>query len=133
MAARFCHSCMVPLDAPALWGPVAHLCRNCTDAAGKLKARSVVRKDIAEWLRSWQPAVDEAESIRRADLFMRSLPAWAVEETAAATPETSESAASAKPAKAKPSRAKPVKKAKPKAKADKPKAKPAVARKNNTA
>lgn len=127
MAARFCHSCMVPLDAPALWGPVAHLCRNCTDAAGKLKARSVVRKDIAEWLKGWQPAVDEAESIRRADLFMRSLPAWAAEEAGVETAEGSSTAA------AKPAKAKPAKKAKPKAKADKPKAKPAVARKSGNA
>ena len=77
--AHFCHSCTAPLSLPQFQGKAAHLCRHCTDEAGNLLPREVVEQGVAHWLRTWQPGVDEAQSLRRARLFMSALPAWAAD------------------------------------------------------
>lgn len=76
MDPRYCHSCTAPLHLPGFAGPNDNYCRHCTDADGELLPREAVRHEIAHWLRSWQPGIDEPESLRRAELFMSAMPAW---------------------------------------------------------
>ena len=74
---KFCHSCTAPLDMPDFKGPAENYCKYCTDEAGTLKPREAVKQGIAEWFKSWQPNLNNQTAIKRADLFMQSMPAWA--------------------------------------------------------
>lgn len=73
----FCYSCTAPLSSPEFQGAAADYCKYCTDEAGNLKSRDDVQQGIAEWMKTWQPNLDDAKAARRADLFMQSMPAWA--------------------------------------------------------
>ncbi len=74
---QFCHSCAAPLQVPGFAGPAAGYCRYCTDEEGKLKKKKQVRANIAHWMQSWQPDLDDKEALKRARRYMRSMPAWA--------------------------------------------------------
>ena len=76
MPKKYCHSCTAPLDVPQFRGPSDIYCRYCSDGDGRLLPREKCREGIAHWLREWQPGIDEAESLRRAELFMKAMPAW---------------------------------------------------------
>ena len=74
---KFCHSCAAPLGLPDFQGPAEDFCKHCTDETGKLKPREEIRQGIAMWLKNWQPEVDDAAALRRADSYMAAMPAWA--------------------------------------------------------
>ena len=74
---KFCYSCAAPLDVPDFKGPSDIYCKYCTDDDGKLLDRATIQGGIAEWFKSWQPGIDDETAAARADLYMRSLPAWA--------------------------------------------------------
>lgn len=74
---KFCHSCGAPLDMPDFKGPAENYCKYCTDDSGKLKPRDEIQKGCAEWFKGWQPGIDDAKAMARADLYMRAMPAWA--------------------------------------------------------
>ena len=76
---QFCFSCSVPLDVPDFKGPAEDYCKYCTDESGKLKSKEVIQQGIAEWLKSWQPGLDDKKAQKRAEYFMKSMPAWAEE------------------------------------------------------
>jgi len=73
----FCHSCLAPLSIPDFKGPAEDYCKHCTDEQGNLKPREEVRQGVAMWLAGWQPGIDQAIALQRADLFMQAMPAWA--------------------------------------------------------
>jgi hypothetical protein len=75
--ANFCHSCAVPLDSPEFKGTSDIYCKYCCDENGNLHDRAVVRNGISQWFKSWQPDINDATAAARADLYMRSMPAWA--------------------------------------------------------
>lgn len=53
-------------------------CEYCTDENGDLKSKEEIRNGIAGWLTAWAvDAIDEQEALRRAELYMLSMPAWA--------------------------------------------------------
>jgi hypothetical protein len=72
-----CYSCGAPLENPEFKGPTADLCKFCTDESGKLKSRAEVQAGVAHWLKMWQPGLDDAKAMRRADLYLQAMPAWA--------------------------------------------------------
>jgi len=74
---KFCHSCTAPLDMPDFKGPAENYCKYCTDEKGKLKPQAEVKQGIAEWFKSWQPGLEDQVALKRADLFMQAMPAWA--------------------------------------------------------
>jgi hypothetical protein len=74
---RYCHACAAPLDMPDFKGPAENFCRYCTDESGKLKPKETVKQGIAEWFKSWQPGIDDQKALNRAELYMKSMPAWA--------------------------------------------------------
>jgi hypothetical protein len=73
---KHCHSCSAPLESPEFAGPVADYCKYCVDEKGNLKAREEIQRGIAEWMKSWQPGLDDAKALERAASYMRSMPAW---------------------------------------------------------
>ncbi|RLB01941.1 MAG: hypothetical protein DRG59_13370 [Deltaproteobacteria bacterium] len=76
MMAKFCLSCGAPLDNPDFKGPSDDYCKCCTDEKGNLKSREDVRHGIANWLKMWQD-IDDETALRRADYYMKAMPAWA--------------------------------------------------------
>lgn len=54
-------------------------CQYCSDERGSLKQREVVQKGIADWLKQWAPEGSNADFMKRADHYMKAMPAWAKE------------------------------------------------------
>jgi hypothetical protein len=75
--AKLCYSCSMPLSDPENRGPSDIYCKYCTDSEGNLKPRPDVTRGIALWLKSWQTGITDAEAKRRAQHFMKAMPAWA--------------------------------------------------------
>ena len=71
-----CYACGAPLN-PKFDDPAKDYCKGCCDSQGSLKPRADIQRGIAEWFRSWQPNLDESTALKRADLYMRAMPAWA--------------------------------------------------------
>jgi hypothetical protein len=74
---KFCYSCGAPLDMPDFKGPAENYCKYCTDDSGNLKPRDEIKQGIAQWFKGWQPGVDDAVALDRAEYYMQSMPAWA--------------------------------------------------------
>lgn len=77
---RFCRSCMAALEQEGESIGSHRYCRWCSDGEGNLLPRDEVLGIMTEWFRSWQPGLSSREAERRADLYMRSMPAWADED-----------------------------------------------------
>jgi hypothetical protein len=73
----YCHSCGVPLEIPGLSDNTENYCTYCLDRNGKLAPRGQVQRGIAEWLKTWQPDLDDCRAMERADYYLKSMPAWA--------------------------------------------------------
>jgi hypothetical protein len=58
-------------------GPAENYCKYCTDEHGKLKSRDEILRGAADWLKSWSPDLDDETALKRADLYLRSMPEWA--------------------------------------------------------
>ena len=74
---KFCHSCAAPLDSPDFKGPAEDYCKHCTDEEGNLKPKEEIQRGLADWLRTWQPDVDDEKGLARAECYMKAMPAWA--------------------------------------------------------
>ena len=74
---KFCYSCTAPLEMPEFIGPAENYCKYCTDEQGDLKSRDEVKIGIAEWLKTWQPDINQEKALARAEHFMKAMPAWA--------------------------------------------------------
>ncbi len=74
---KFCHSCAAPLGIPDFKGSADDSCKYCSDEAGNLKSREEVQNGIAQWLKSWQPDLDDTKVMARAADYMKAMPAWA--------------------------------------------------------
>ncbi|MCP3871015.1 MAG: hypothetical protein GY703_23540 [Gammaproteobacteria bacterium] len=72
----FCYSCCAPLKDPQFKGPAEDYCQYCTDEKGNLKSKDTVQIGIAQWLQTWQPNLDDATAVKRAEHYMKAMPAW---------------------------------------------------------
>ena len=77
MFTDFCYSCAAPLDMPFFQGPVAHYCNQCVDEDGNLKSYEEIHAGVVEWLKTWQPGIDDAKANERATHYLKAMPAWA--------------------------------------------------------
>jgi hypothetical protein len=77
MFTNFCYSCGAPLDLPGFQGPVENYCIQCVDEEGKLRPQQEILAGVAEWLKTWQPDLDDAKAQERADHYLKAMPAWA--------------------------------------------------------
>lgn len=65
------------MEVPDFRGASDVYCKYCSDENGILKPREEVQTGIAGWLMMWQPDLDMATAMKRADHFMKAMPAWA--------------------------------------------------------
>jgi hypothetical protein len=75
--AEHCHACAAPLSDPGLAGASDLYCKYCTDENGQLKPRDEIQVHISHWLQRWQGEITEESAMRRADYYLRSMPAFA--------------------------------------------------------
>jgi len=73
----YCMSCGVPLSMPDMKGKAEQFCKHCGDDGGDLRPREEILGGIAMWLKSWQPGITDAEARKRAEHYMKAMPAWA--------------------------------------------------------
>ena len=78
MNTRFCFSCGMPLDTGTQNTP-DNFCGYCTTNDGKLKSREEVQQGIAQWMKMWQPDIDDEKAAVRAGAYMNGMPAWAAD------------------------------------------------------
>ncbi len=76
MNTKFCFACGMPLDAKSQ-SVSGNYCGYCTTSEGKLKSREEVAQGIAQWMKMWQPNIDDAKALVRANSYMNAMPAWA--------------------------------------------------------
>ena len=74
---KFCHSCAAPLSMPDFKGPAEDFCKYCTDEEGNLKPKEDIKSGITQWIKGWQHGIDDETAANRAELYMKSMPAWA--------------------------------------------------------
>jgi hypothetical protein len=72
-----CQSCAMPMEQPEQHSPDPRYCAHCADDEGRLRAEAEVARGIAEWFKMWQPGLDDARALARAEIYMKSMPAWA--------------------------------------------------------
>jgi len=73
---RFCQSCGMPLE-DANNESANDYCHYCSDEFGGLKSREVVHAGIVEWLKLFAPEEANPDFAKRADHYMKAMPAWA--------------------------------------------------------
>jgi hypothetical protein len=59
---KYCYSCEMPLT-PQSVGAKDNYCTYCTDPTGDVKSKQEIRTGIAQWLKSWQPGIDEKTAV----------------------------------------------------------------------
>lgn len=74
---KFCHSCGMPLDGKMGKEVVDNFCHFCADESGKLKPREAVQAGIIEWLKMFPAEGSNPNYVKRADSYMKAMPAWA--------------------------------------------------------
>jgi hypothetical protein len=73
---EFCHSCAMPLNEETR-APNTNFCKHCVDDTGNVHPREAIQAGIAQWFKSWQPDIDDAEAQHRASFYLKSMPHWA--------------------------------------------------------
>jgi len=73
---KFCHSCGMPLDSKMGTETEGNFCHYCADENGELKPREVVHAGIVEWLKMFAPEETNPNFDKRADNYMKAMPAW---------------------------------------------------------
>jgi thioredoxin-related protein len=74
MDIKHCFSCGMPLDVTQSSG---NYCNYCTNMNGQLKSKTEVQQVIADWMKMWQPGLDDAKALKRASSYMSGMPSWA--------------------------------------------------------
>jgi Putative zinc ribbon domain len=74
---KFCHSCGMPLDGKMGKETIDNYCHYCADDNGKLKPRETVQNGIIEWLKMFAPEGSNPNYEKRANSYMKAMPAWA--------------------------------------------------------
>ncbi|MCG8338399.1 MAG: hypothetical protein MJE63_28160 [Proteobacteria bacterium] len=74
---EFCQSCGMPLKEDTKHDHSITFCKYCADENGKLNPREAVQAGIAEWLKMFTPSGDGVDFMKRADLYLQAMPAWA--------------------------------------------------------
>ncbi|HLV09050.1 MAG TPA: zinc ribbon domain-containing protein [Halanaerobiales bacterium] len=76
MQNKYCLSCGMPIQGGAA-DTSGKYCQYCTDDNGNLKLREEVKAGITQWLQSITPEDTNADYEKRAEYYLKSMPAWA--------------------------------------------------------
>jgi hypothetical protein len=74
---QFCQSCGMPLKDDSKHTNSGTCCKYCADENGKLNPREAVQAGIAEWLKMFAPTKEGTDFMKRADVYLQAMPAWA--------------------------------------------------------
>lgn len=74
---KHCLACGMALSPGVAHQKTEKYCQYCVDESGKLKSREECQAGIAHWLQSMTPQDKEADYMKRADYYLKSMPAWA--------------------------------------------------------
>ena len=74
--AGFCYSCSMPLMGPEGEKARGNYCQYCSDEQGALRPKEQIQKGIAEWLSGWAPKGSSIDFMKRAEYYMKAMPAW---------------------------------------------------------
>ena len=77
MNQAFCQSCGMPLNGDTQHAVSKTFCQYCADEKGELKPREAAQAGIAEWLKSFALEKEGVDFMKRADHYLKSMPAWA--------------------------------------------------------
>jgi hypothetical protein len=67
----------MPLFGPDGKEALGNYCQYCVDEQGNLKLKEEITKGIAGWLQSWSPESKDVDFMKRAESYMKAMPAWA--------------------------------------------------------
>lgn len=73
---EFCYSCGAPIGEENK-SPKEHYCSFCADEDGKVYPKEEIIHGIAHWLLEWQPDLNHDKAIKRAEIYLKSMPHWA--------------------------------------------------------
>ncbi len=73
----FCSSCGMPLAGENGKDYRGDFCLYCSDESGMLYPREIVQKSIADWLKEISDGNNSADFLKRAEYYMKAMPAWA--------------------------------------------------------
>lgn len=76
MEMKFCQSCVIPLT-PENSGVSDKYCRNCSLPDGTLQSREYVKAGLVQFFHMVQPGIEPEVAAKRADYYMKAMPAWA--------------------------------------------------------
>ena len=74
---NFCFSCGMPLQGEEGKEYRGNYCKYCSDENGNLYPKEMVQKGISEWLKQWSPEDVSADYMKRAEYYLKAMPAWA--------------------------------------------------------
>ncbi|MFW6287500.1 MAG: zinc ribbon domain-containing protein [bacterium] len=77
METKFCHSCGIPISGEAAAKNTDKFCQYCADENGNLKSKEEVKAGLIQWLQGITPDDINADYQKRAEFYMKSMPAWA--------------------------------------------------------
>ena len=74
---KFCQSCGMPLKDDTCHRSSEVYCKYCANETGDLQPRDAVQAGIAEWLKMFASTKDNVDFMKRADSYLKAMPAWA--------------------------------------------------------
>jgi hypothetical protein len=73
----FCQSCGMPISDETRNAGTETYCKYCASESGTLNPREAVQAGIVEWLKMFAPATEGVDFMKRADTYLKAMPAWA--------------------------------------------------------
>ena len=70
---QFCQSCGMPVAEGGKY------CQYCADENGNLHPRETIKQGLAQWLQQLAGPDAKADFQKRAEYYMKAMPAWAEE------------------------------------------------------
>ncbi len=73
---KFCQSCGMPIMPEYANKATNKFCNFCADENGVLKSHETIQQAFAQWLESFAPKKDNVDFMKRADYYLKAMPAW---------------------------------------------------------
>lgn len=74
---KMCYACGAPLSMPEFKSNNENYCKYCCDDEGNVKSYDEIKPGVAQWLKSWQPDLNDEKALQRAESYMKAMPHWA--------------------------------------------------------
>ncbi len=77
MNMNFCQSCGMPISDETRNPKSEIYCKYCANENGQLNPREAVQTGVSEWLKMFAPEKEGVDFMKRADNYLKAMPAWA--------------------------------------------------------